>query len=215
MTAKQIYLIAFVAALAIAAVAFGKADSVRMDLLKGVFSLDSKMSLVKAADKIVFSKENDAAAARKVLLGSIEELPYEHPVSGGLRNVEIIGKGPWQYVQRAVKVAATHDSRLGPHDAAVCGGGEFSGESFVVFATADVDPPFLQFIGTEDIPCLDGENIVRIRSGPYQYLFGASANGAAQATQAKRIPLKFMISLPDGTVTDSAKRLAFNSEAKP
>lgn len=214
MSAKMVYLLGFVALLAVAAIAFGSVDKVKIELLKGVFELDSTTSLVKVADEIVFSKDREAPAARTVLLGHIGQLAYEHPVSGGLRELETLGKGPWQYVQRDVKVAVADDSRLGPHDAAVCGGGEFSGESFVLFATVNVDPPFLRFIGTED-PCLDGENIVRIRSSQYRYLFGGSAAGAVQTTQAKRIPLKYMIERLDGTVTVPGGRLALNSEVKP
>jgi hypothetical protein len=214
MSAKTVYLLGFVALLAVTAIAFGSVDKVKIELLKGVFALDSTTSLVTAADEIVLSDKRDAPDARTVLLGHIGGLKYEHPVSGGLRELESLGKGPWQYVQRDVKVAVTEDSRLGPHDAAVCGGGEFSGESFVLFATANVDPSFLQFIGTEDTACLDGQNIVRIRSGPYRYLFGGSA-AAGQTTQAKRIPLKYMIWQPDGTVTAPNKRLALNSEVKP
>jgi hypothetical protein len=197
MTSKQVYLIGGVALLCIAAIAFGRVDTVTIDVLKGVFTLD-KPSLVKAVDQILVSNGPEAPAAQKVLIGDIETLAYEHPISDGLRQLESEGKGPWKYLERQVTVLeATEDSHLDDRAAEVCQGGEFSSESFVIFVPDKTDFPFRQFIGVRDAPCPEGRNLIWISSAAYRSLFG-DTSGATQDAKAKRFPLKPSIILPAG-----------------
>jgi len=195
MSSKQVYLIGAVALLCIAAIAFGRVDSVTINVLKGAFTLD-KTSLVKAVDQILVLNGPGAPAAQKVLIGDIETLAYEHPISDGLRQLENEGKGPWKYLERQVTVVALNDSHLDERAAQVCQGGEFSSESFVIFAPDKVDVPFKQFVGVRDAPCPEGKTLVWISPVAYRGLFGDGADGITQTAKAKRFPLKPSIILP-------------------
>ena len=183
---RALYVIAALAMSGIAAVALaGGQMSLRVP------GLDMTLSKEVLVD-VLNGDSRAAKEARRALVDEIENMHYAHSFADKLRQIERDGRGPWGAVP--VTVVASDELNLGTNNAAVCRGGDFYGESFVIFASTGFT--FKPFQGVVDASCPGtNRNVVWISSAVYRDLF-ADGQGPIETT-GKRFPLKPQIVRPD------------------